>query len=187
MARLIRLVGEYNPRRTRNRHEALVRSIITQQLSGSAASSILARFRALYGGGFPRPADVARTPARKLQQAGISAMKADYIRGLSGMIDRRELKLAGFSRMGDEEVVAELVRVRGVGRWTAEMFLIFALGRQDVLPLGDLGLRKGVMKLCSMDSLPTDAEIVKTAERWRPYRTAATWYLWKGTQGFRNI
>ena len=186
LAKIIDQVGKYNISQTKNPYESLVEAIITQQLSGKAADSISKRFRAIYGR-FPKPADVLKTPDSKLRKAGLSGMKVKYIKDLSARIDSGELRLASMKNLADDEVVAELTKVKGIGRWTAEMFLIFSLGRLDVLPVGDLGLRKGVQKLHSLPELPEKDEIEKIAEKWRPYRTVATWYLWRGLSQFENI
>ena len=186
LAKIIDQVGKYNISQTKNPYESLVEAIITQQLSGKAADSISKRFRAIYRR-FPKPADVLKTPDSKLRKAGLSAMKVKYIKDLSARIDSGELRLASMKNLADDEVVAELTKVKGIGRWTAEMFLIFSLGRLDVLPVGDLGLRKGVQRLHSLPELPEKDEIEKIAEKWRPYRTVATWYLWRGLSQFENI
>ena len=187
LAAVIERVGEYRIRRVRNRYECLVGAIINQQLSGSAARSIMSRFRAMYPGRFPRPAEVASTRAPALRRIGLSTMKVSYIKGLSAEIGSGSLDLARISRLDDESVIAELTAVRGIGRWTAEMYLMFALGRPDVLPVGDLGLRAGIKALYSMRQMPTHSQVRRRAEKWRPYRSVATWYIWRGMQGFGEI
>ena len=127
------------------------------------------------------------TPDFRLRSAGLSNMKISYIKDLSMKIHKKELKMSLLKKMTDEEVVAHLTQVKGIGRWTAEMFLIFSLGRQDVLPVGDLGLKKGIRRLYSLPSLPKEDEIERLAKRWSPYRTAATWYLWKSLNQFEKI
>jgi DNA-3-methyladenine glycosylase II len=127
----------------KNPYKSLVEAIITQQLSGKAADSISRRFRKLFGK-FPKPADVLKMPDSKLRSAGLSNMKISYIKDLSKKIEARELKISSLNKMTDEEIVLHLTQVKGIGRWTAEMFLIFSLGRLDVLPVGDLGLKKGM-------------------------------------------
>jgi DNA-3-methyladenine glycosylase II len=156
----------------------LVEAIITQQLSAKAADSISARFRAIYGK-FPKPADVIETSDAKLRKAGLSYMKVSYIKDLSKKIESKEIRLAYMRNLSDEEVIVQLTQVKGIGRWTAEMFLIFSLGRLDVLPVGDLGLRKGIRNLYSLEELPEKEQIECIAEKWRPYRSVATWYLWR--------
>ncbi|MEM3065696.1 MAG: DNA-3-methyladenine glycosylase [Candidatus Nitrosotenuis sp.] len=186
LARIIDLVGTYRLRTVRDPYESLVEAIITQQLSGKAADSISKRFRGIYGG-FPKPSQVIKTPHSKLRKAGLSGMKAAYIKDLSKKIESNELRLGSLKKMSDEEVIEHLTQVKGIGRWTAEMFLIFCLGRLDVLPVGDLGLRKGVQRLYSLSELPQKDQIERLAERWRPYRTVATWYIWKGLSQFDKI
>lgn len=186
LARIIKSVGPYSITLTKNPYESLVEAIITQQLSGKAAGSISGRFRGLYGR-YPKPSDVLKTSSLKLQRAGLSRMKVSYIKDLSRRIETGRIRLELFHEMPDEQVVEELTKVRGIGRWTAEMFLIFCLGRQDVLPVGDLGLRKGMQRLHCLSEMPTDLEIEGLAEKWRPYRTVATWYLWKSLKQFDSI
>ena len=187
LAKIIAKIGNYEIRVTKNKYESLIEAIITQQLSGSAARSISTKFRSLYETRFPKPIDVIDTSDAKLRKTGLSKMKVEYIKEISKKIEAKELKLHKLPKLSDEEVVDELTQIRGIGRWTAEMFLIFTLGRMDVLPVGDLGLKKGIKKLHSMQELPTDEEMEKIAKKWRPYRTVATWYLWKSLQNFDTI
>ncbi len=187
LAKIINHVGKYQIRTSRNYYESLVEAIITQQLAGSAAKAISNRFHSLYGKSFPKPIDVINTSDSKLRKTGLSRPKIKYIKELSKAIESRKLRMRSLSILKDEEVIEQLTQVKGIGRWTAEMFLIFSLGRMDVLPVGDLGLRKGVQRYNSADELPNAAEIEKLAERWRPYRTVATWYLWKSLKTFDTI
>lgn len=186
LGRIIRSIGPYKITLVKNPYESLVEAIITQQLSGKAADSISRRFKSMYKR-YPGPADVIKTPNSKLQKAGLSKMKVTYIKDLSRKIKAGQIRFNALHEMPDEQIVQELTKVRGIGRWTAEMFLIFSLGRQDVLPVGDLGLRKGVQRLHGLPELPKDKQIEEIAERWRPYRTVATWYLWKSLKQFDNI
>ncbi|MBM3905036.1 MAG: DNA-3-methyladenine glycosylase 2 family protein [Thaumarchaeota archaeon] len=183
LAKIIDQVGKYNLSITKNPYESLVEAIITQQLSGKAADSISTRFREIYGR-FPKPADVLVTSDVKLRKAGLSYMKVSYIKDLSSRVESKGLRLSYMKNLTDEEVVAQLTKVRGIGRWTAEMFLIFSLGRQDVLPVGDLGLKKGIQRLYSLTELPEKEQMEKIAEKWRPYRSVATWYLWRSLNQF---
>ncbi len=187
LARIIKVVGKYQITTTSNYFESLIEAIITQQLAGSAAKAISKRFRGLYGKKFPKPADVLKTSDSKLRKTGLSGMKVKYIKDLAKNIESKKLKLRSLSKLSDDEIVEQLTQVKGIGRWTAEMFLIFSLGRMDVLPVGDLGLKKGVQLLNSSAKLPTPDEIEELAEKWRPYRTVATWYLWKSLQKFDTI
>ena len=187
LAKIINHVGKYQIRTSRNYYESLVEAIITQQLAGSAAKAISNRFHSLYGKSFPKPIDVINTSDSKLRKTGLSRMKIEYIKELSKAIESKKLKMRSISKLSDEEVVEQLTQIKGIGRWTAEMFLIFSLGRMDVLPVGDLGLRKGIQLYNSADELPNAAEIEKLAEKWRPYRTVATWYIWKSLKTFDTI
>ena len=187
LAKIINHVGKYQIRTSKNYYESLVEAIITQQLAGSAAKAISNRFHSLYGKSFPKPIDVINTSDSKLRKTGLSGPKIKYIKELSEAIEAKKLKMRSLSRLKDEEVIEQLTQIKGIGRWTAEMFLIFSLGRMDVLPVGDLGLRKGVQRYNSADELPNEAEVEKLAERWRPYRTVATWYLWKSLKTFDTI
>jgi DNA-3-methyladenine glycosylase II len=186
LAKVIKNVGPHRITVVKNPYQSLIEAIITQQLSGKAADSISKRFRGIYGR-FPKPADVIKTPDSKLRSAGLSGMKVSYIKDLSKEIETKELEINSLKNMTDAEVIERLTQVRGIGRWTAEMFLIFSLGRLDVLPVGDLGLRKGVQSLYSLSDLPEKDEIEEIAEKWRPYRTIATWYIWKSLSQFDKI
>ncbi len=183
LAKIIDQIGSYNLPITKNPYESLVEAIITQQLSGKAADSISTRFRDIYGK-FPKPADVLKTSDGKLRKAGLSYMKVSYIKDLSNKVESKELRLAYMKNLTDKEVIEQLTIVKGIGRWTAEMFLIFSLGRQDVLPVGDLGLKKGIQKMYSLSELPEKEEMEKIAQKWRPYRSVATWYLWRSLNQF---
>jgi DNA-3-methyladenine glycosylase II len=114
-------------------------------------------------------------------------MKVSYIKELSIKIENKEINLRTISKLKDDEVIDILTKVKGIGRWTAEMFLIFSLGRQDVLPVEDLGLKKGIQLMFSLNELPDVKQIEKIAIKWRPYRTIATWYLWKSLKKFDGI
>ena len=157
----------------------VVRCIVYQQLSGKAAATIHARVLDLYGGAPPTPAQVVKTTEAKLRAAGLSTRKAEYVRELAARVHRRELDIARLHEMGDDEVIATLVSVRGIGRWTAQMVLMFRLGRPDVFPELDLGVQKGVQKLLGLRRLPTPKRMTAIGERWAPHRTVAAWYLWR--------
>lgn len=157
--------------------KAVVHAIMAQQLSTRAAATIAARFDALFGG-FPTPEQVAAMPDERLRGVGLSGQKIGYLRDLCRQIADRTLPLYALDRMADEDVVAALTRVKGIGRWTAEMFLMFRLHRPDVLPVGDLGIVKAVQKAYRLRKLPTPDRLVRLGEAWRPYRSVACWYLW---------
>lgn len=188
MRRLIERLGPCQLRleRETNQFGALVDSIIYQQLAYRAAQTIANRFRLIYAsvdgahrGRLPRPEELLRTPARKLRAAGLSRQKIGYMRDLARKAANGSLKLGRFGRLADDAVIENLVQVKGIGRWTAEMFLIFSLGRPDVLPVDDLGVQYGFKDAYRLRGLPSEKWMRRTAEPWRPYRTVATWYLWK--------
>ena len=156
---------------------ALLRAIVSQQLSTKAAATIAARFEGLYGGP-PTPAQVMATSDEQLRAVGFSAQKITYVRDLCRRITDGVLPLAELDAMSDEEVVQALTEVKGIGRWTAEMFLMFRLHRPDVLPVGDLGIVKAVQKAYGLRKIPTPERLTRIGEAWRPYRSIACWYLW---------
>jgi len=181
LRKLVRVVGPctMGQGRTRRPHFAeLARMICYQQLAGAAARTIHGRFEALYDG-HPTPEAVLATPDTDLRAAGLSAAKAASIRDLAVRVDAGEVKLARMSRLPDDEVVRELTLVRGIGRWTAEMFLMFQLGRPDVWPVDDLGVRKGYSLIYSLPAMPTARDLDPLGERFRPYRSVVAWYCWR--------
>jgi DNA-3-methyladenine glycosylase II len=156
---------------------ALLRAIVSQQLSTKAAATIAARFDGLYGGP-PTPAQVMATSDEQLRAVGFSGQKISYVRDLCFRITDGVLPLAALDVMSDEEVIETLTQVKGIGRWTAEMFLMFRLHRPDVLPVGDLGIVKAVQKAYGLRKVPTPERLTRIGEAWRPYRSIACWYLW---------
>ena len=165
------------------RYVTLVRSIVSQQISSKAAASILARLeQALAPDGFVPPRLLALSD-EELRAVGVSSAKARSLRDLSEKVHGGAVPLDGLHELDDEEVIAKLIPVRGIGRWTAQMFLIFSLGRLDVLPVDDLGLRAGVMKLYGLGEMPNKARLTELGEPWRPYRSIATWYFWRSLGG----
>lgn len=156
---------------------ALTRAIVGQQLSTKAAATIWQRFAAVCGGR-PTPARVAGVSDSDLRAVGLSGQKLRYIRDLCVRVSNKSLKLRALDAMSDDEVVAALTEVKGIGQWTAEMFLIFRLQRQDVLPLGDLGILKAVQRAYRLRALPSPERLARIGEGWRPYRSVACWYLW---------
>jgi DNA-3-methyladenine glycosylase II len=183
IARLIRHVGPCRLKRTRSHFTALVEAIVWQQLSWKAALTIHERLLTAVGTRLPKPADVLRLSHATLHEAGLSKRKAEYLIGLSEYFDSGRFPRRRIHKMSDDDIVTELTSVRGIGRWSAEMFLMFALNRLDVLPVGDLGLRKAIAGWYGRESLPEEEEMVSIAEPWRPYRTVASWYLWAGADG----
>jgi len=160
-----------------NPFKALTRAIVGQQLSAKAAATIFARFEGLYDA-FPTPAQVLATPDERLRAVGLSSQKLGYLRDLCRRIEEGQLPLDVLERMEDEAVIEALTQVKGVGRWTAEMFLIFRLQRPDVLPLGDLGIAKAVQRAYKLRKAPSPDRLTRIGEAWRPYRSVACWYLW---------
>ena len=177
--------GDGFPRhRNTTTFETLSHSIVYQQLSGKAAATIFGRFRGLFPeGDFPTPADVLRMPHSKLRKAGLSEAKARAIRDLALHADRGEVASIDELRALDPEAVIErLTVVRGVGRWTVQMLLLFRIGHPDVLPAHDLGIRKGLARITRRRELPEPDAVMRRGERWRPWRSVASWYLWRATE-----
>jgi DNA-3-methyladenine glycosylase II len=157
--------------------KALARAIVGQQLSAKAAATIFSRFEALFDA-FPTPAQVLAVPDDRLRSVGLSSQKLGYLRDLCRRIVEGELPLDVLDRMDDEAVIENLTQVKGVGRWTAEMFLIFRLQRPDVLPVGDLGIVRAVQRAYKLRKAPSPDRLTRIGEAWRPYRSVACWYLW---------
>jgi len=157
--------------------KALARAIVGQQLSARAAATIFSRFEALFDA-FPTPAQVLAVPDDRLRSVGLSSQKLGYLRDLCRRIVEGELPLDVLDRMDDEAVIENLTQVKGVGRWTAEMFLIFRLQRPDVLPVGDLGIVRAVQRAYKLRKAPSPDRLTRIGEAWRPYRSVACWYLW---------
>ncbi len=184
MAKLIDKFGPPNFNLMNNYYESLVRSIIYQQLSGKAASIIYKRFLDLFVFDiYPKPKDVLAVSIETLRSSGLSYQKVNYIRDLSEKWQDETINLTDIDSMTDEEISSELIKVKGIGQWTADMFLMFTLGRPDVFPFGDLGIQKGVMIIANMNRLPTQKEMERKTKKWQPYRTVAAWYLWKLVDG----
>jgi len=186
MARIVDRVGECmlgsasdrgGP--ARDHYGALVRAIVGQQLSTSAARSIYGRLTARYGGTTPSPSQLrADDPEAVRAAAGLSKAKVNFLRDLAERIETGSLVLEELDELPDEEVGARLLQVKGVGQWTVDMFLIFHLGRPDVLPVGDLGIRRAAMIEYRLRKLPDGKRLITLARPWRPWRSAASWYLW---------
>ncbi len=185
LGRLIRRVGpcRLKPKR-RSPFQALVRAVVYQQLHGIAAATILGRVKALYPERrFPRPEDLLNTPDEKLRAAGLSRAKTMAIKDiaaktLSGIVPSS----SAIARMSEQEIVDCLTELRGVGPWTVEMLLIFTLGRPDILPVTDYGVRKGFALTYGWKELPDPKELLEFGERWRPHRTTAAWYFWRALE-----
>ena len=180
LARIIAEVGALGITPRRERFQALARAIIFQQLAGAAANAIYGRFVALFPDvEFPSPEQVLAKSDAELRSVGLSEKKALYIKDLATHVRDGKLNFDLFHKMTDDEIVAHLTQVKGIGKWTAEMFLMFHLGRPDVMPADDLGVQNAVRRHYRMRQRPNRKRLLKHAERWRPYRTAAAWYLWR--------
>ncbi len=159
-------------------YEHIVGSIIYQQISGAAGDSILRKFRALYNNRLPSPKRFLATPEKKVRAAGVSPQKYSYLVDLCTRIKDGRLELSKFEKMDDEDIIEELDEVRGIGRWTAEMFLMFSLGRIDIVPRDDLGIKRAIKIAYKLKDYPSGSEFSELAERWKPYGTIASLYLW---------
>ncbi len=188
MAALIERIGEIDiATRLRRRSEerpadaygALLRAIVGQQLSTKAARTIYRRVCEIFGGTTPSPEQLLEASEADLRAAGLSGRKVEYVRDLAGHVLDGELELDRLGALSDEEVVAEIVAVRGLGQWTAEMFLLFHLERPDVLSGGDLGIRKAVQVEYGLEQMPPPAQVLEIGEPWRPHRSLASLYLWE--------
>lgn len=173
-------LGDARAGRPADHYGALVRSIVGQQLSTKAARAIYGRLTERFGGRTPTPAEVlADDPDELRTEAGLSRAKVSFLRSLAEHVQRGELELELLDDLPDEEVIAELVAVKGIGTWSAHMFLMFHLERPDVLAVGDLGIRRAVERAYTLDAIPEAPALEELAEPWRPYRTLACRFLWR--------
>jgi DNA-3-methyladenine glycosylase II len=184
LRRLIDEGGPIDPRDDRRRSrpdpfEAIARAIVGQQLSTKAAGSIWERVVAALDERRTTSGEILAADPAVLRAAGLSQAKVAYLRDLAERVESGTLDLGRLSTLADEDVIAELIRIKGVGRWTAEMFLIFHLGRPDVISTGDLGIRRAVQLAYGLDELPGPTDLVRIAEPWRPHRTLGCLYLWR--------
>lgn len=182
MKDVIRRVGPFALRLRRDRFQTLVRAILSQQISGYAAAAIRARLEALVAPQALSPENLAALSIEQLRAVGASPQKAKYLLSLATKVRDGELRLKVIGRLRDEAVIAQLVQVQGIGVWTAQMFLIFSLGRPDVLPCDDLGIRQAIRKLYGLAELPDKATSLRIAEAWRPYASIASWYCWRSLE-----
>jgi DNA-3-methyladenine glycosylase II len=159
--------------------EDLVESIISQQLSGKAADTIYKRFLALFNGKFPSSEQILKLDIEKMRSAGMSYSKANYIKNIVQAFKDKDIDIEKINKMSDEKVIAELTKIKGIGKWTAEMTLIFTLNREDVFSLGDAGLKRAIKNLYNIES---DTDILKLSENWKPKRSYASWYLWRSLE-----
>jgi DNA-3-methyladenine glycosylase II len=179
LKQLIRKVGACALQANPNHFFILTKSIVSQQLSTKAAATIHARLLASTKGAELTPLALLALSEEALQAAGLSRAKRAALRDLATKVHTGELTFHQTTEFSDEEVIKSLVRVKGIGRWTAEMFLIFSLGRLDVLPVADLGLRAGIQEIYGLEELPDRSQLEDIAKPWQPYRSVATWYLWR--------
>jgi DNA-3-methyladenine glycosylase II len=187
LASIIERVGPYAMQYREPVFQTLVRSIVYQQLSGKAAMTIFGRLRAAVKAsssedGPLTPAAILKLRPQKMRKLGLSQQKVTYIRELARMTRDREIRFENLGDLEDAAVIANLTRVKGVGVWTVHMFLMFALRRPDVLPVGDLGVRMAVKKAYGLADLPAPAEMEKIAASWKPWRSVASWYLWRSLE-----
>jgi DNA-3-methyladenine glycosylase II len=175
-------------RRPGDAYGALVRAIVGQQLSTKAAKSIFERLVDYFGGHTPAPSQLLEADPEEMRAAaGLSRAKVGFLRDLAEHVEDGELQLDQLAELTDAEVADQLIAVKGLGPWTVHMFLIFHLGRRDVLPVGDLGIRRAVQILHGLDELPTAAELERIAEPWRPHRSLASLYLWRSLDNEPNV
>jgi DNA-3-methyladenine glycosylase II len=186
MAEIIRRVGPYKLTLREPTFETLARSITFQQLSGKAAGTIFARLSKAVGRRFTATAFLKLTP-EQLRACGLSRQKIASLSDLAERVTRGEIKFKHLPQLGDEEIITNLSQVRGVGVWTVQMFLIFALQRPNVMPLGDLGIRNAVRKAYGLQDLPKPADLARIAEKWHPHCSVASWYLWRSLDAAAEI
>ena len=179
LGEVIRRVGPCLIRPRGDPYRELCRSVIYQQLAGAAARAIDGRVKALYGGRLPRPERLAATPPARLRAAGLSRQKIATLRAVAAAFAEGRLSTRRLRRMDDAAVIEAVTEIKGIGEWTAHMLLMFSMGSPDVLPVGDYGVRKGAAALYDLPELPKRAELEALGERWRPYRSVASWYLWQ--------
>lgn len=182
MKRVIDAVGPFTLKLQRDRFKMLVRSIVWQQISGKAAQSIFNKLLLKLNGGKVTAEALSRLTPEEMRSAGISTQKLSYLQDLSARVLDGRVRLAKTGRMTDADVITELTQIRGIGEWSAQMFLMFSLGRPDVFPHADLGIRSALKKLHALDDLPDRTLSHKLAEPWRPYATVASWYLWRSLE-----
>ena len=178
LAPLIRRIGPCSMRITKNPFQTLVEAIIYQQLSEASATAITKRFLKLYKK-FPTPRQVNNTTDKKLKDIGLSGTKINYIKGLSKLIIQKKIDFKKIAKLNDQQVIEELTKIKGIGNWTTQIYLMFCLQRKDVFPVGDLGIQKGIRDLFSLKELPDPKTMEKFSARWKPNRSIACWYIWK--------
>jgi DNA-3-methyladenine glycosylase II len=186
LSAIIEQVGDYGIRFSPPDFETLVKSIVCQQLSGRIASVIFGRLSAAVKGVIT-PETILKLRPSRMRSLGLSTRKTDYIRDLARHTRAGKVVFADLPALPDDEVILHLTQVKGIGVWTAHMFLIFALQRTDILPTGDLGIRNAIRKAYNLEALPTPDEMEQMAHRWRPYCSVASWYLWRSLESDANL
>jgi DNA-3-methyladenine glycosylase II len=176
---IIERVGRYSIEYREPAFQTLVRSIVYQQLSGKAAGTIFRRLAEAVGGEPFTPEAILKLSPRRMQSLGLSRQKRDYIRDLAKRTVTGEIDFAAFQELEDAAIVEQLTAVKGVGVWTVQMFLIFALKRPNVLPTGDLGVRTAIKRAYGLEAMPKPSDVARIAEPWHPYCSVASWYLWR--------
>jgi DNA-3-methyladenine glycosylase II len=184
---VIERVGPFRMQFREPEFETLVRSIVYQQLSGKVAAVIFGRLLDLVPDGKLTPAAILKLRPQRMRRAGLSGQKTAYIRDLARKTAAGVLDFSGIPGMSDDEVIEALTQVKGIGVWTAHMFLMFALRRPDILPTGDLGIRMAIRKAYALEELPRPDDMVRIAECWQPYRSVAAWYLWRSLDGAADV
>jgi DNA-3-methyladenine glycosylase II len=179
MAGVIRRMGPFRLKRNKNYFQVLCKATVGQQISTKAAESINHRFQSLFPCNRPTPKKVWELAEQQLREVGLSGQKVKYIKDLSEKFLDRTVRPHRMAYQDNEEIIRQLIRVYGIGRWTAEMFLIFSLGRMDVLPVGDLGLRAGVKLIYNMRAMPSPDRVSILGRKWQPFATVGTWYIWR--------
>lgn len=181
LAQVIDRVGPYTFERTNggSHFAALTRTIVYQQLSGKAAATILGRLHALYGNRPPTARQLLETTDAQLRAVGISGQKASYLRDLASRVQDGRLPVVRLGRLDDDKVAEVLTGVKGIGRWSAQIFLMFRLGRPDVLPDGDLGIQNAIQRAYRLRKRPTPERVMQIGAPWAPFRSVASWYLWR--------
>jgi DNA-3-methyladenine glycosylase II len=185
LAAIIEEVGpcRFKPRAEGTHFDAIVRSIVYQQITGKAAATILGRLHAHFGDRPPTARELLDTSEEELRTAGLSRQKQRYMRDLAERTAAGLVEFERFDELPDEQIVAELTAIKGIGPWTAQIFLMFRLGRADVLPVADLGIQKAIQRAWRMRKLPKPAQVAKIGASWAPHRTVASWYLWRSLDG----
>ena len=190
LAAVIERVGpcRLTPRAEGTHFDALVRSIVYQQLSGKAAGTIHGRVMALYGGRAPTPAELLATSDEQLRGAGLSRQKLSYLKDLAAKVESGAVPLdeSSIALLGDDEIIEHLVQVKGIGRWTVQMFLMFRLGRPDVLPELDLGVQNAIRRVYRLRKHPGPKDVRRIGARWSPFASIACWYLWRSLESDAN-